>query len=139
MAELYRARISAVLAADTKLDVRSGCLTFLYSHLYKLANTSLVKLSERIRLVNLVLVVRIKELTGIITGEAKGHLCQVVGTEGEELSLLSDLHLQSEQHEGSRSWYRYDTGCRSSFSAFTSLSGLYNDILNELQLFLLAN
>ena len=47
MAELYRARISAVLAADTKFDVRSGCFTFLYSHLYKLSYANLVKLCER--------------------------------------------------------------------------------------------
>ena len=59
MAELYGRRISAVLAADTKLDVRAGGLTELASHLNKLAYADLVELCERIILVDLLIIVSV--------------------------------------------------------------------------------
>ena len=59
MAELYGRRISAVLAADTALKLRTGCASFLYSHFHKTANTCLVKSCKRIGLVDLSLVVGI--------------------------------------------------------------------------------
>ena len=59
--------------------------------LHESANAVLVQLGEGIIFVNLGIVVGIQELTGIVTGEAEGHLGQVVGAEAEELSLLGDL------------------------------------------------
>ena len=48
VAELDGSRVAAVLAADTKLDVRAGGLTELASHLNELAYANLVELCERI-------------------------------------------------------------------------------------------
>ena len=91
MAEFHGAGIAAVLAADTKLQVRIGGAALLCGHGHKLAHALLIQLSKRIGLVDLVLIVRRQELSGVVAGEAEGHLRQVVGTEGEELSLLCDL------------------------------------------------
>ena len=88
MEELNRSRVAAVLAADAQLDVRAGLLAELGSHLNELANAVLVKAGERIRLVDLLVVVRAEELGRVVTREAEGHLGQVVGAEGEELRLL---------------------------------------------------
>lgn len=49
VAELDGSRVAAVLAADTKLDVRAGGLTELASHLNELAYANLVELCERDR------------------------------------------------------------------------------------------
>ena len=51
-------------------------------------------MGEGIRLINLARIVILQELAGIVAGEAKGHLGQVVRAEAEELSLLSDLACQ---------------------------------------------
>ena len=64
VAELDGSRVAAVLAADTKLDVRAGGLTELASHLNELAYANLVELCERIVLVDLLVVVRAEELAG---------------------------------------------------------------------------
>ena len=59
MAELDGGRIAAMLAADTKLDVRS-CLSALFSrHLHQLSNAGLVKSCKWIRLVDLSFLVRL--------------------------------------------------------------------------------
>ena len=65
VAEHDRGRIAAVLAADAELDVRAGLLAELNSHLNQLANAVLVKASERIGLIDLLVVVRAKELAGV--------------------------------------------------------------------------
>ena len=57
VAELDGSRVAAVLAADTKLDVRAGGLTELASHLNELAYANLVELCERIVLVDLLIIV----------------------------------------------------------------------------------
>ena len=62
VAEHDGGRIAAVLAADAELDVRAGLLAELSSHLNELADAILVKAGERIRLVDLLVVVRAKEL-----------------------------------------------------------------------------
>ena len=54
-------------------------LTKLDSHLHQLADTVLIQLSERIILEDLGVIVSVQELTCIITGEAEGHLGQIVG------------------------------------------------------------
>ena len=57
----------------------------------ELADADLVEACERVALVDLLVVVRAEELAGVVTAEAEGHLGQVVGAEGEELSLRRDL------------------------------------------------
>ena len=73
------------------MGLNSCRLTKLDSHLHQLADTGLIQLSERIILEDLGVIVSVQELTCIITGEAEGHLGQVVGTEAEEISFLSDF------------------------------------------------
>ena len=80
-----------MLAADTAVESRANCLTHLNCHIHKLTDTNLVELCERIELINLVVIVRTKELACVITAEAECHLSKVVSTEAEELSFLSDL------------------------------------------------
>ena len=80
-----------MLAADAEVDVGSGLSALLHGDLDQLADAVLVKVCKRILLVDLGLVVVRKELAGIISGEAEGHLGQVVGAEAEELRLLCDL------------------------------------------------
>src|SRR5699024_10450123 len=91
VAELYRARVSTVLAADTYVELRINRLSKVDSHLHQLANANLIQLCERIVLEDLSIIVSVKELTCIVTGEAVCHLCQVVCTEAEEVSLCSNL------------------------------------------------
>mgnify|MGYP006928869583 CR=1 FL=1 len=78
VAELDGSRVAAVLAADTKLDVRAGGLTELASHLNELAYANLVELCERIVLVDLLIIVSAEELACVVTAEAEGHLSKVV-------------------------------------------------------------
>ena len=73
-------RIAAVLAADAEFDVRAGLLAELNGHLNELADAVLVKTSERIRFVDLLVVVRAEELAGVVAGEAEGHLGQIAGS-----------------------------------------------------------
>ena len=80
-----------MLTADTKLDIRSGTSALLGCHLNKLSYPLLVQSCKRIRFIDLVLIIITKELAGIISGEAKGHLCQVIGSKGEELCLLCNF------------------------------------------------
>ena len=91
VAELDGAGVAAMLAADAQNDVGTGSAALFGSNLHQLANALLVQTGEGVVLVNLVLVVSAQELAGVVTGEAEGHLGQVVGAEGEELGLLGDL------------------------------------------------
>src|SRR5699024_8558285 len=50
-----------------------------------------IQFCKRIVLVNLSIIVCIQEFSCVITGESEGHLCQVVGTEAEEVSFFCDL------------------------------------------------
>ena len=85
MAELNGHGVAAVLAADTHVHGGTDGLALGNSHLHQLADTVLVQLSEGIVLKDLGGVVSIQELASIVTGEAVGHLGQVVGAEAEEL------------------------------------------------------
>ncbi len=84
-------------------------------------------------LVDLVVVVRGQELAGVVTAEAKGHLSQVVGTEGEELRFGGDLI------GGQRSAGDLDHGAHQVLHVHTGssqllVSGLDHHVLDELQL-----
>ena len=85
MAEFDRGRVAALLAADAELDVRAGLTAQLRRHLDEAADACLIELGERVGFVDLAVVVGRKELARVVTGEAEGHLCQIVRAEGEEL------------------------------------------------------
>ena len=91
VAELNGGGITAVLTANTDVQLCIICAAILAGQVHQLADTGLIQLGEGIILEDLGVVIGIQELTGIITGEAIGHLSQVVGTEAEEVSILSDL------------------------------------------------
>ena len=91
MAELHGGGVTAVLAADTQVDVGAGLLAQLGGHGHQLAYAVLIQVGEGIGLIDLLVVVVAQELAGVVAGEAEGHLGQVVGAEGEELGLLGDL------------------------------------------------
>ncbi len=78
-----------MLAADTNMQLRINRLTKFDSHLHQFADTCLIQLGEWIVLEDLGVIVSVQELACIITGEAEGHLSQVVGTEAEEVRLLA--------------------------------------------------
>jgi len=67
VAELNRCRITAVLAADTAVELRINRLTELDSHFHELTNASLIELSERIVLEDLLVVVSAEELASVVT------------------------------------------------------------------------
>ena len=91
MAELHRARITAVLATDAKLDVRTGFAAQLSRQLNQLAHALLIESRKGIRLVDLRVIVGVQELARIVTAEAESHLGQIGGAEGEELGFLGDF------------------------------------------------
>ena len=91
VAELHGSGVAAVLAADAHMDVGAGLMAQLDGHGHQLAHALLIQVGEGIGLVDLILVVIIQELARVVTGEAEGHLSQIVGAEGEELGLLGDL------------------------------------------------
>ena len=74
VAELNRCGVTAVLTADTYVEVLVCGSAEGYCHVHQLANTGLVELCEGIVLEDLCIVVSIEELTGIVTREAVGHL-----------------------------------------------------------------
>ena len=127
-----------MLAADTAVERRIYRLAEVDGHLHQLAYTLLIQLSKRILLVDLCIIVSIQELTGIITREAEGHLCQIVGTEAEEISILSDLvssqSCSRDLDHGTYFVLHINTCCSD-----LCISSLYNSLLNVLKLLYLAN
>ena len=73
----------------------SNGTTFLYCHLDELTNTILVENLERIDFQNLLLEICRQERSDVVAVVTEGHLCEVVGTEGEFLCKGSKcLHFQ---------------------------------------------
>ena len=67
MAEFHGRRIAAVLTADTNMELVVYRLTEFDSCFHELANACLVKLSERIVLEDLSIIVSVEELTSVIS------------------------------------------------------------------------
>ena len=80
-----------MFAADTDVQVRIFSLTKLDCHFHQLADTILVKFCKWVVFEDLSLVVCFQELACVITGESESHLCQVVGSEAEEVCIFCDL------------------------------------------------
>ena len=133
MAELNRCRITAVLTADTAVELRIYRLTELDSHFHELTNTSLIELSERIVLEDLLVVVSTQELACVVTREAVCHLCKVVCTEAEEVSVLSDL-VSCKSSSGDLDHCTNFVLKVSAGLSDNSVSSLNNNLLNELEL-----
>src|ERR1039457_1744215 len=91
VAELHRARLAAVLAADADFQVRIRLAAALDGNLHQLANTFLVEDGERIVGENLLILVLLLELRIVVAREAHGGLGQIVGAEAEELRFLGDV------------------------------------------------
>ena len=131
VAELNAHGIAAVLAADAVVQLSAGGLALGDSHLHQLADAGLVQLGEGIVLIDLGIVVGGQELACIVTGEAEGHLSQVIGAEAEELSFLGDL-VGSQAGTGDLNHGTNLVLQISAGSGDLGVSGSHNDILHEL-------
>ena len=137
MAEFDGRGIAALFAADAELDVRAGLTAELRCHLDEAADASLVELGERIGFVDLVVVVGREELARVVTGEAEGHLGQIVCAEREELSLVRDC--VSGQRSARNFDHRADlVGHVGTGSLDDLLCSLVDDGLDERKLLLFA-
>ena len=73
-----------MLAADADVQLGVVCTAILDGIAHQLANAGLIQLGEGIVLEDLRIVVSIQELTGIVTGEAVGHLGHKYSQDHEE-------------------------------------------------------
>ena len=64
MAELHTGGVTAVLAADTQVDVGTGCPSHLRGHLHQLANPLLIQVGKGIGLIDLFVIIIVEELAG---------------------------------------------------------------------------
>ena len=67
-----------MLATDTYVQFRVNRLAEIDRHLHQFADTCLIQFCKRIVLEDLRIIVSIKELTSVVTGESVCHLCQIV-------------------------------------------------------------
>ena len=134
MAELDRAGLAAVFAADTELDVRARLSAELGCQLHELADALLIHLRKRIRFVYLLIVVVVEELARVVTREPERHLCEVVRAKREEFSFFRDLI-------GGQRRARHLDHCPDkvfdlhAFFANNLFAGLHDDILHVFELF----
>src|SRR5262249_25017878 len=82
---------SAVLAADTYLQIAATRAARLHGPLDELAHTLLVQHSERIILEDLLFFVILLEVGVVVARQAHSGLREIVGAEAEKLGLLGDL------------------------------------------------
>ena len=132
MAEFNRGRVTAMFTANTDVHIRSYAAAELTSHIHELADTVLVELCKGIVFVDLGIVIGIKELTGVVTAEAEGHLGKVVGTEAEEFSFLCNF---VSRQSSSRN---FDHGTDFVLEVDAGLADFFigdgdNNVLNELE------
>src|ERR1700682_1223362 len=85
MTESNRARLAAVLPADSQLDLRTNSSPLLNSHLYELADPLGVKNMKRIISKNTPIYVRRKEPARIVPAQPHGSLRKVICSEREKL------------------------------------------------------
>lgn len=74
-----------MFAADADVQLGINGFAELNCRFHELADACLIELCERIILEDLGVVISIEELAGVITGEAEGHLSEVIGAEAEEV------------------------------------------------------
>ena len=91
MEKLHRTRLTAVLAANTHLQLGSGGPALLHGDVHQLAYPDHVNALEGIHIEDALVEVGGQELAGIVAGQAQGCLGQVVGSKREELGHLGHL------------------------------------------------
>ncbi len=91
VAEFHRRGLAAVFAADADLEARAGFAAALDADLDQFADAVLIQNVERIGRQDLLLDIIGDEAADIVAGEAKAHLGQIVGAEGEELGAAGDF------------------------------------------------
>src|ERR1043166_4798652 len=91
VAEGYRARLAAVLAADADLEAGLRRAPALRADLHQLADAVAVQDLERVVGQNLHLDVLREEAARIVARQAEGGLGEIVRAEGEEVCVLGDL------------------------------------------------
>ena len=91
MAELNGSGISAVLAANAQLDVRVGGFAAVDALLNQGSDARLIDRGEWILRQNVEILVLAEKTSSIVTAHAQSGLGQVVRSEAEELSGLSNL------------------------------------------------
>ena len=122
-----------MLAADTAVQHGVFLPAFGYSHLHQLAYTGLVKFAEGIELINFLIVIGFQEFSCIVTGEAKGHLGQVVGAKAEEIGFLGHF-VRGQGCPGNFDHGAYFIVNEVTLFLHNLFRSLHNDILNEQQL-----
>ena len=80
-----------MLAADTKLDIRTGHATALAGNVNKRADATNIDRCKWVVLDDLALAVARQEAAGVVAAHAESGLRQVIGTETEELRGLCNL------------------------------------------------
>ena len=80
-----------MLAADAELDVLAGGTSQFAGHFDQFADSALIERHEGVFRQDAVIHIERQEFAGIVAGQAKGGLGQVVGAEGEELGFSGDL------------------------------------------------
>ena len=111
-----------MLATDTNLEIGLGSLSLFYTYLHQSAHAGLIQCLEGIRIqdferyqvafrvlltcINAVHVSHQELGLGVVTTVAKSHLGQVVGAEGEKVSVLRDFT----GGEGSTGLHRFEFG-----------------------------
>ena len=88
--ELSGCRVAAVLTADTQFQLCFHRAALLRGHLHQLSHPDYIKGSGRDPSPRCPFPCS-RRGTGIVPAEPEGHLGQVVGTEGEEVSLSCNL------------------------------------------------
>src|SRR6187455_1336838 len=91
MAEGYRGRIAAMLAADAELEVATGGTAALGGDADEFADAFAVERHERIGRQDAFGGIDAEEARGVVAADAESGLRQVVGAEGEELGAGGDL------------------------------------------------
>jgi len=91
VAEFNAGRIAAMFAANTQFQIGAGLTTQLCRHLHQFTDAVLIQAGKRIVVINLFIIIGTQELSGIVTGEAEGHLGQVVGSKAEEIRFFGNF------------------------------------------------
>ena len=120
-------------AADAQVQIGAGLRPSSDAICTSLPTPTWSRLGKRIELIDLLVVVSGQELAGVVAAEAKGHLGQIVGAEGEELGLGGDL-IGRQGGAGisimvPTSYFRFDAGGGNEL-----VGGGDHDVLDVLQL-----
>src|ERR1035437_101559 len=99
VAELHRARLAAMLAADADFQVRIRLAAALDGDLHQLADAFLVEDGKRIGREDLAILVVLLELRIVVARQAHTGLGQIVGPEAEELGFLGEHFLGHRHHD----------------------------------------